>query len=238
LLAALLAACGPASRPTATAGEGTGPVPQTETPMSPWTEFEELMRHTGEPYRALRTAILTHAPDLEARLQAERERPAWRSQIFAEILAGWRNHRDMYESVLAELDAVDVAWESKKVTGISGVWDRFALRAQREYQAAILPLCWEVLLARDEEWPDWKVVTFLRMLEAVPDDRSIEPLIAFVETTRPPALRGVGADALSRQPAVATRLAVIARLEDRPAALEPDAVAALRKVEARLAPKE
>ncbi len=106
------------------------------------------------------------------------------------ILAGWASHRDMYDQVLAELDAVDIAYIGQTRDGIvANVRDVFAWKAANVYKSAILPLCWEALLKYRNEWPDWKVITFLRMLralayavpDAIPDEGLAEALMEFAE---------------------------------------------------------
>lgn len=178
-----------------------------------WPEFEETQRLAGSAYDAHRDTLLKSTQDLEAKLLAYRQSQAWQTAITATILDGWRKHAALYQSVLNELNSIDIDWERKKVTGIAGIWEAFALRAHQEFKTDILPLCWEVILKHGADWPQWKVITFLRMMEAVPDERSVEPLIAFLETATDTAMQDVAAQTLKRQPGVKAREAIRTRLQ-------------------------
>jgi hypothetical protein len=199
--------------------------------MPSWPEFETLIDLTGEAYRARRDALLS-TPDLKAKLALQPTDSPWKPRLAAAILQGWLEKKSLYEGVLKELDAIDISWERQKVTGIAGIWERFALRAHREYHSDILPLCWEVVLKHGEDWPDWKVITFLRMMDVVPNERSVEPLIHFIESSPSPKLTDVGRDSLSRQPVLAVQLAVARRLE-LPIPITPTAATALKQATAR-----
>lgn len=102
--------------------------------------------------------------------------------------------------MLAELDQVDLERESRKITGISGVWEAFGARAEAEYKADILPLCWEVLLKHAADWPDWKLIAFLRATAAVPAPESVDPVIAFLEATDDAQLQDVAGQTLLKLP--------------------------------------
>lgn len=194
-----------------------------------WPEFEQAKRLAGPAYDAHRDALLKGTQDLDAKLLAYRQSHPWQTAITAAMLDGWRKHTALYKSVLHELNSIDIDWERKKVSGIAGIWEAFALRAHQEYKTDILPLCWEVILKHAADWPPWKVITFLRMMEAVPDEQSVEPLIAFLETAPDAAMQDVAAQTLKRQPSIKAREAIRARLES-PTPPPPPAAELLQRV--------
>jgi hypothetical protein len=152
-----------------------------EAHMAGADDIGVLKELTGAAYERARDALL-ESPDLDSQLAATPAHQGdWRDTITRRILDGWRRHGSLYRVVLAELDAVDVEHESRKITGITGVAERFAFWAKTEPQADILPLCWEVLLKHGGEWPDWKLVVFLFIVAAVPAPESVDPVIAFLE---------------------------------------------------------
>ncbi len=144
-------------------------------------EFEVLQAVRGELYTIKRDEWLASVPHLEERLEPYLESGAWREAVFARILLGWLKHAPVYRDLLADLAAVDAAQEARRAVGLGQVWDDFARRAADHPPARILPLCWEAILEYPGVWPEWKVVTFLRMLRAVPHVRSVEPLLAYLE---------------------------------------------------------
>jgi hypothetical protein len=170
-------------------------------------DLEILKQLTGEAYEARRNAFLQSSGDL-ARLAAPPVPGDWRAAMVRRVLTGWRDHGPLYRRVLADLEAVDVAAESRTVVGISGVWDRFALKAQKEYKSDILPLCWEILLKHADDWPMWKLVAFLRAAAAVPDAASVDPVLWFLERTADSQLQDVAGQTLLKLPRDAVALRV------------------------------
>jgi hypothetical protein len=171
-----------------------------ETAMADWDDFELLKQVTGEFYDTRRDALLRSTPDLKARLAGPEAQGDWYNTIMRRILAGWGEHSLLYRRVLADLDAVDVARESRKVAGISAIWDEFALKAATQYKADILPLCWEVLLKHAGDWPTWKLVAFLHATAAVPAPESIDPVFWFLEHVSNPQLQDVAGQTIRKLP--------------------------------------
>jgi hypothetical protein len=171
-----------------------------EKRMADSNDIEVLKQLAGAPYERARDALL-QSRDLPSRLAATPPFPGdWRDTITRLILGGWSKHAPLYRRVLAELDAVNVEHESRKITGISGVWEAFAAKAETEYKADILPLCWEVLLKHAGDWPDWKLIAFLRATAAVPAPDSVDPVIAFLESTDDAQLQDVAGQTLLKLP--------------------------------------
>ena len=181
---------------------------QMENNMNQWTEFERLKQLTGSAYQRERDAILQTTPDIKSRLKDYHAHQDWHFRILAQILEGWADHKRLYRQVLAELDAVDVEQESKTVVGISRVWDSFALRAKNEYKHDVLPLCWEALLKYVNVWPEWRLITFLRMVAVLPDGRSVEPVLHFMERTNEPGSIDLAGTVLQLLPAETAKKAV------------------------------
>lgn len=196
---------------------GTGKIMQKTNKekiiMGNWVEFDRLKYSTGNDYRQQRDLILRSTPDIKARIQSVLTDPDWFNRIMAMILEGWIDHRQMYTNVLAELDAVNVERENKTVVGISRVWDAYALKAENEYKTDILPLCWESLLKYEQEWPEWKLVTFVYMTASVPDRHSIEPLIYLIENSNNPELQDIAGEALAELPETASKMKIEQALE-------------------------
>ncbi|MCP4349979.1 MAG: hypothetical protein GY795_31240 [Desulfobacterales bacterium] len=168
--------------------------------MEYWESFEKLKIKMGNDYLKDREYLLHSIPDIKERVQSYQDDSNWQNRILAGILAGWSDHDKLYSKVLADLDAVDLERELQTVTGISGVWNKFALTAQNEYKSDILPLCWESLMKFHNEWPEWKLITFMRMIVAVPDEKSIYPLISLIENTSNSRLQQSAGRSLARLP--------------------------------------
>ncbi|HEX2958783.1 MAG TPA: hypothetical protein VHO70_18255 [Chitinispirillaceae bacterium] len=103
--------------------------------------------------------------------------------IHYEIISGWKNNGESFKKFLTEIDSIDFETERKKVTGIPGIWRKCANIAKKEYGNLILPLCWEVLLKYGREWNSWAINIILTTVEYIPDLKSIEPLLRYMETT-------------------------------------------------------
>jgi len=171
-------------------------------------QFTILTQINRGEYQYERDALLGSTQDLNSLIAVNASSPEWRNQVQAEILEGWLQHREMYISILRELEAVNVEQERKTVVGISRIWDAYALKAQKEYGRAVLPLAWEVILKFESYWPDWKVITFLRMIADVPDVRSIEPVLWLLENTDNKHLRQAAGKTLSKLPQEAVKLRI------------------------------
>lgn len=192
----------------------SSPPPRTkEQAMGQWTEFNRLVELTGTAYEQQRDHVLKNTPDLKQKMADLKANPQWQAQVLWGILQGWQDHRDLYQRVLAELNAIDVEHEKKKVTGISGIWSDYAYLAKKEYGDAILPLCWEVLLKHSDTWPSWKLITFLRMQAVLPDSLSVEPVLAFMEKQNEPSTLELAGRMLLYLPAKDVRPAVTEHLK-------------------------
>jgi hypothetical protein len=203
-----------AQRRTRSTRKPTAKPSQAKEPlMTQWTEFNRLWEMTGAAYTQHREQVLANTPDLDARIADLRKLPEWQAQTLARILTGWREHRDLYRTVLLEVHAIDYAAEQKKVGSISAVWNKFAGRAQKQYGDAILPLCWEVLLKYHTEWPPWKLMTFLHMQSVLPDALSVEPILTLMDNQPHEELLALAGRALRYLPAQAVRPAVTAHLK-------------------------
>jgi hypothetical protein len=171
-------------------------------------QFAILTHINRGAYQYERDALLGSPQDLNTLIADNAARPEWHNQVQAEILKGWLQHREMYASILRELEAVNVEQESKTVVGISRIWDAYALKAQKKYGRAVLPLAWEAILKFESYWPDWKVITFLKMIAAVPDVQSIEPILWLLESTDNEHLRHAAGKTLSKLPQEAVKLRI------------------------------
>lgn len=214
MVVANVATCSESQRRTRKSNkQATPPARAKEQKMGTWTDFNRLVELTGTAYEQHREHVLKNTPDLKQRLADLQANPEWQAQVLWRILQGWQDHRDLYQRVLRELDAIDVAHESKKVTGVSGIWSDYAYLAKNEYGEAILPLCWEVLLKYSDTWPSWKLITFLRMQAALPHELSVEPVLAFMTKQTDPATLDLAGRMLLYLPAQAVRPAVTTHLQ-------------------------
>jgi hypothetical protein len=170
------------------------------TPMDLTIQFSILTQVDKDAYLHQRNMLLSNPQELGPLLASYRGSEDWTLRGHAAILAGWQQNRNMYIRIIQELDAINVEQESKTVVGISRVWDAFALKTEKEYGRAVLPLAWEVILKFSGYWPDWKTITFLRMIAAVPDAESIEPVVHLLENTSSESLRQVAGQTLTHLP--------------------------------------
>ncbi|MCO5168419.1 MAG: hypothetical protein M9894_18930 [Planctomycetes bacterium] len=169
--------------------------------MVDWAGFEALVAVTGEEYVRGRDALLASddGPALAARLRPLTGAADARRAVTARALLGWVERRALHEDVLARLDAVDIEVESRKATGLPGVWARFADLARTEWGPPVLPLAWEGLLKRTD-WPMWRLGACLHMIGALPDAASAPVLIEFIERTEDEGLRRLAGQVLGRMP--------------------------------------
>jgi hypothetical protein len=188
----------------------------------------------GEAYARQRDRVLADQTAVMTYLPAHRGDPDWLWRTLAAIVHGWSEHAALYRQVLAELDQVDVAAESRKVTGITRIWTRYGMRARSVYGPAILPLCWEVVLKFGDLWPQWKVITFLEMIGAVPRAESVEPVLTFMQEVAPIDFIEAAANTLRDlptadvQPALAARIVVVEAAVRVRGSLDPRSAELLR----------
>lgn len=174
--------------------------------MGDWVDFEALVAATGEEWARGRDKLLGSgdAAALATRLAPLAEAGDVDRAATARILAGWAEHGALYRQVVDVLDAVDIDRERRRVSGITGVWTRFADMAAQEWGADVLPLAWEWVLKRPD-WPMWKQATGLHVIGALPDARSVPVLVAFIERTEDDGLRRLAGQILARMPREAAR---------------------------------
>lgn len=167
--------------------------------MATWSELFALMSLRGEPYIAAREEVLA-SKGLRDRLTPLLGDASWETVIQAKILLGWHDQRRLYEGVLRDLDAENPAAAERTVSGLNLIWNRYAKRTKTELGEAILPLSWEAILRLSGDMPEWRVITFLRMIGAAPNALSVEPLIAYINAAPDHRLRHAGAAALGDLP--------------------------------------
>jgi hypothetical protein len=168
--------------------------------MTHEAEFDALCGMTGKAYDTARDHLLASTPELPPLLDERAAKKDWHIARTADILRGWSQHNAKYKKFLAELDAVDVQTARKTAAGVSGIVYRFVNLAKAEYKSEGLPLWWEALLKHSHEWEPWRVEIILRILDEIPDSRSVEPLLWYIETTDRDPYRELAARALTRQP--------------------------------------
>jgi hypothetical protein len=179
-----------------------------------WPEFAALRGLHGDDYARQRDLVLADRASMTTRLADYEKDPDWMWRTLAAIVRGWSVHSALYLQVLTELDQVDVAGESRKVTGISRIWTKYGMNARIDYGPAILPLCHEVILKFGDLWPRWKVITFLEMIGAVPQADSVEPVLTFMKEVAPVDLFDAAANTLRDLPTAAVQPALAARIAD------------------------
>ena len=150
----------------------------------------------GRYYQEIRDALLEDDTALSAFLDQKIDAQSDTSitAIHYQIIAGWKQHGEQFRNFLAKLDGIDYDTERMKVSGLPGLWRKYANIAKREYGDLILPLCWEVFLKYGKEWNSWVMNIFITTVEYIPNRKSIEPLIRYmVSTTDLPQHRFTGA---------------------------------------------
>lgn len=169
---------------------------------TPWQEEVAILRVAkGALYKKRRDALLAAPPaTLRSSLEQLSTSPDAAQATTTSILVGWMDHRPLYEAILAELDAVDVGTVGASQVGFEMVWRKFNERAARTWKHAVLPLCWEEITRFASGAPDWRISTFLSMIRAVPDVRSVEPVFAALEAAEKHSLAEVYAATLRTLP--------------------------------------
>lgn len=140
----------------------------------------------GTEYVELRDALLKDSSALADFLAQKKPTSASDTSISAvqyEIILGWKNNSDSFKQYLAEIDSINFDIERKTATGVAGVWRQYATIAKEDYGVLILPLCWEVLLKYGKEWDSLVMNIFLTAVEYIPNIRSVEPLLRYMEAT-------------------------------------------------------
>jgi hypothetical protein len=147
-------------------------------------EFETLKWLTGPLYTEKRDAWLASTPDARSRLVRDEQDPDWRTSVTATILLGWLDHRASYDEFLKKLDDPE-PWKKAQQTimGLNAVWKGYGMRVREDpaFGTMIFPLCLEAVLKRHGEWWDPKTKTFFDMLRQKEDERSIEPLLWYLQ---------------------------------------------------------
>lgn len=138
---------------------------------------------SGPLYLRLRDTLLRRGGDLAALPGRHGADPDWRVRISAAILAGWAAHRDLYTQVNAALGRIDPSERGRTITGITGIWEEWEMRAHVDHGAPILPLAWEGIVKLANGAPPWRTATFLAMIAGVPQAASIEPVVHLIETS-------------------------------------------------------
>ncbi len=163
--------------------------------------FEGLKATRADAYIAYREAW-TARKEAAAKFLANKEAAgkAWQGVVQKEILEGWSRHETLYRSVLKKIEEVDVTFQTKTCGGMASIYGVFYRLTKTEYLGRILPLCWESVLKFDGTWPDWKIMTFLHMMRALPDKLSVEPAFHALCTSDSKQVRETAAEVLSELP--------------------------------------
>jgi hypothetical protein len=145
-------------------------------------EFEGLKVVRGEVYEKKRDAWIA---------ARERYRP-WLLPLsldpsdpdpghVAHILVSWMDHRAAYGRFLQELD------DETRRPGWGPEAERALLRRfldDKELREEALALSWESILKFSSTWPRSKVLFFFGVLRALPDERSLDPIMAYLAEPR------------------------------------------------------
>ena len=175
--------------------------------LEPWEAFQAVKEATGARYVRLRDELLRE-PNLAERLKARRASKDWRTALTARVLQGWLDHAQVYRKFLADMDSVDIENERRSVAGVARVWDGFARLARTKLKLRALPLAWEIVLKRSDDWAAWKVITALKILWVVPHKLSVDPVLWVIDSNQ--NLRDVAARTLAHLPREAVRKQVVA----------------------------
>lgn len=171
-----------------------------EEAMEIWVEFFAVSHARGQAYTALRDKLLKSTPGVEERLKRYEQSKDTETALQARILLGWLRHREVYEQLLQSLQHEDVETAAKTALGLHGIRKKYIRLAQDTYRSMVLPLCWESLLKRSDELPEWQLVTMLKMVKAVPEPVSLEPLLDYLGRAPDFAMRRLAAEALQAIP--------------------------------------
>lgn len=178
--------------------------------MSTVGNLQALAQLTGRPYLELRNSIGWTGVNLAALARDAGGDEDWSIAMAAAIIAGWRDNRDLYLRIAAEIDGINAAGYASRQTGLFGLWESYEMRAHHEFGPSVLPLAWEGAFKFFEIAPPWKTGIYLAMVSGLPDERSVAPIGWLIERTKDRIVRDRAALALSKLP----REQAAARIED------------------------
>jgi len=159
-----------------------------------------LSQLEGTIYKTVRDELFRRGGDFSNLAKRHAPDPDWRVRITAEILQGWATHRSLFGKVIAEINGIDLAGRRATVTGITGIWEEYEMRAHIEYGPSILPLAWEQVFKFAGTEPAWRTATFLAMMAGVPVAASVEPAAHVIENSSEQLLRERAALTLTKLP--------------------------------------
>ena len=177
--------------------------------MATDNDVRVLSQLEGTIYKTMRDELFRRGGDLGDLVARYGADPDWRVRMTAGILQGWAERRSLFGRVIAEIDQIDPVARGGTITGITGVWEEYEMRAHIEFGPPILPLAWEYAVKFADTAPAWRTATFLAMMAGVPSAASVEPAAHVIEISAEQLLRERAALTLTKLPrdAVERRLA-------------------------------
>ena len=150
--------------------------------------FQTCVEREGSAYIAARDAILALGEAVRSQIAAQLNASDWRAQLVAQILAGWLDHRTLFEQVATRVEGRPSG--SGRVAPISGTFAP-AQRAQSlaSMGTVIVPRLLEMLLKTREYSGAAELQAILQALSALHDDRAVLPLADLVRQRAPDSAR-------------------------------------------------
>ncbi|MBK8254833.1 MAG: hypothetical protein IPK82_19510 [Polyangiaceae bacterium] len=146
-------------------------------------EVAVLRSLEGASYRARRDTLLTSSlADLESELASFVDSPLWTQAVIARIVLAKKTHGALHERVLTAIREADVERALKTAGGLNGLLNEFAQHARVDWGEGALPLAWETLLKEGDETPPQTLLFHLAILRGLPIERSVDVILAFMET--------------------------------------------------------
>lgn len=146
-------------------------------------EVAVLRSLEGASYRARRDALLAGSgADLESEVASFVDSPLWTQSVTARILLAKKKYAVLHERILTAIREADVERALKTAGGLNGLLNDFAAQTRVEWGEGALPLAWEVLLKEGGETPSQTLLFHLAILRGLPVERSVDVILAFMES--------------------------------------------------------
>lgn len=171
-------------------------------------EIPVLRALEGASYRARRDALLAAEVDLETELAGLVDSPLWSQAVTARILIARRRDVELHDTIRKAIAEADVSRAQRSAAGLGGLLNDFAARAREEWGEGALPLAWETLLKEGGETPSLTLLFHLAVLRGLPVARSVDVILAFMNTRDDEGLIEASARTLSAFPSSLTQAAV------------------------------
>jgi HEAT repeat protein len=150
--------------------------------------FQTCVESEDDAYLTARDAILALGETVRVPLASQLNASDWRVQLAAQILAGWLDHRMLFEQVASRVEGLPS--DSEQVEPISGTFTPAQrARSLASMGTVIVPRLLEILLKTKEYGDTAELQAILQALNVLRDDRAVLPLADLVGRRAPDPAR-------------------------------------------------